>query len=487
MGKSLRVRLSKIFTHIASFGRDRSGAAIVMFALAAVPMMGFIGMATDTARAYLVKSRMSSALDSAGLAGGRRFFSPGRDQEIEMFFQANFPPGYMNATVSGPHIVVDELAEKLSLSAEARIPTTFMHLLGFKDLRVTAATEITRQMQALDVVIAMDMSGSMSSSSGSTSRIAAARNAATDLVDILFGENGSKDLLKIGLVPWNAKVNVMLEGTAYDQSMTLSTTIGSFTNPVTGVAQSQVFTPNNSPVPLLSSPPADWKGCVFTRYIDNAFTDDDADVLRGLASLPGAEWPAWEPIGPEGEPVSGGTCAMSSGNGECTPCLRHGITPLQNQKDVIVDAIDDLRSPTGNTNIPQGLGWAWRVLMPDAPFTEADADPDYALQRAIVLLTDGENYGGVGDGYKTVFGTGSSAGEDGMDDRLRQLATNIKSSGVVLYVIQFANNGTALQSLLRQVASGSESPFYHYAPDDAALRAVFREIANDLSELRLSK
>ena len=74
-----------------------------------------------------------------------------------------------------------------------------------------------------------------------------------------------------------------------------------------------------------------------------------------------------------------------------------------------------------------------------------------------------------------------------MDARLRLLATNIKSSGVVLYVIQFANNGTDLQALLQDVASGPASPFYHYAPDDAALRAVFREIANDLSELRLSK
>ena len=58
---------------------------------------------------------------------------------------------------------------------------------------------------------------------------------------------------------------------------------------------------------------------------------------------------------------------------------------------------------------------------------------------------------------------------------------------MVLYVIQFANNGTDLQTLLQEVASGPGSPFYHYAPDDAALRAVFREIANDLSELRLSK
>ena len=467
--------------------KDQRGAAIVLFALAAVPMVGFVGMATDTARAYLVKSRMSSALDAAGLAGGRKFFAPDRDQQINMFFQANFPLGYMNAVLSGPHISVDEAAEKLTLSAGATIPTTFMKVLGFHDLQVSAQTEITREMQALDVVIAMDMSGSMTSSSGSSSRISAARQAATDLVNILYGNNGTNDLLNIGLVPWNSKVNVMTEGTSFDETMTTTTPVTAYTHPITGAGQSDVYFANNSSVPLFAPPPADWRGCVYNRYIDNAFTDDDADIFMGLQTMPGGDWPAWEFVGPEGEPVSGGTCTSSGGHGECTPCLGHGITPLQGTKQTVIDAIADLQNPRGTTNIPQGLGWAWRVLMPDPPFTEAVADPDYDLQRAIVLLTDGQNFGGVGDGYKRVFGGGSSAGPDGMNDRLRLLSTNIKSAGVVLYVIQFANNGTALQTLLKEVASGPESPFYHYAPDDAALRAVFREIANDLSELRLSK
>lgn len=471
-----------------NFLRQESGAAIVLFALGAVPMVAFVGMGTDTARAYLVKSRMSSALDAAALAGGRKFFSPGRDADINMFFNANFPAGYMGATVSGPTIAVDEMDERLTLTASADIPTTLMRVLGFDHLTVTESTEITRQMQALDVVIAVDMSGSMGSSSGSSTRIAAARDAATDLVDILYGNNGANDLLNIGLVPWNAKVNVTLDGTVFDSSLTTTVPVTGFVNPITGAAQSDVYQVNNSPVPLLSAPPSDWAGCVYNRYIDNAFTDDDADVLLGLADMPSADWPAWEPVGIEGEPVSGGTCTMSpNGWSECTPCLSHGITSLQNQKQTIVDAINELQYPEGTTNIPQGLGWAWRVLMPEAPFTEAVVDPDYDLQRAIVLLTDGENHGGVGDGYKQVFGLGSGAGANGMDDRLRTLATNIKSTGVVLYVIQFANNGTDLQTLLQEVASGPGSPFYHYAPDDAALRAVFREIANDLSELRLSK
>ncbi|MGZ0217364.1 MAG: VWA domain-containing protein [Acidimicrobiales bacterium] len=162
------------------------------------------------------------------------------------------------------------------------------------------------------------------------------------------------------------------------------------------------------------------------------------------------------------------------------------MTALINQKQPILDAISDLTSPTGTTNIPQGLGWAWRVLKPGAPFTEALLNPTFERKQAIVLLSDGENVAGSGDGYKTTFGTGTP-GQTAMDQRLVELATNIKADGVIIYVIQFANSGSALQNLLKQVASGPVSPYYHFASDAATLQSVFTEIANHLSELRLSK
>jgi hypothetical protein len=120
------------------------------------------------------------------------------------------------------------------------------------------------------------------------------------------------------------------------------------------------------------------------------------------------------------------------------------------------------------------------------PFTEAVPDPEYDREQAIVLLTDGENFGGSGDGYKGTFGRGSDARPD-MNDRLSALADNIKADGVIIYVIQFSNSGSQLQALLQTVASGPGSPYYFFAPDADTLQQVFRQIANHLSELRLSK
>lgn len=681
--------------------KDSTGGISILMAAGILTFVGLGGIATDTARAYLVKSRLSTALDAAGLAGGWSFFLETRDDDVNMFFNTNYPDGYMGSTLDGPHLVVDEESETLTLQATATVPTLFMNIFGKHSVEVYAFVEVTREMQALDVVLAMDMSGSMDSSLSGGTRMSAARDAADELVDILFGNNTEKDLLNIGVVPWNGKVNITLDGSNFSPDQTTQTDISAFTNPVTGLTQDRIFNVNNSPVPLLWSPPQNWEGCVHSRFIDDDDEDTNADTKEQTVDTAWVEWPGWEHIGPGSEPassngsditiiqtsstashsdsislewdqtpkatnillaittrasgsqfdtpagwtqladmtaddgtidryaavfakvasasetgvsldasiaahqgltivevanldwndlvddirmsdhsefmrsyvglnsvstnntgdlliavagladddysginfsngfsklgdieqsgdgnedlthvvgyrkitsnnnystlittLSGGNaatwgliialedrniCSASVSGSECTPCLSHGITPLTNVKSTVQSAINALQNPTGTTNITEGLGWAWRVLTPEEPFTEAVANPDYNREQAIVLLTDGENYGGNGDGYKTVFGHGSSAGENGMDDRLIALANNIKSSGVVLYVIQFANNGTDLQTLLQTVASGPNSPYYHYAPDADALEEVFREVANHLSQLRLSK
>lgn len=472
---------------LSEFRTDTRGAVAAFVAGGLISMVGVVGLATDAARGYMVKARLGQALDSAALAGGREIFSPTRDADIQMFFDANFPPGFLGATITGPVIQVSPNNETLTLTASAKIDTTFMKVLGFQDLTVSTTSEITRETTYLDVVLAIDMSGSMSSSAGGgQSRIAAARAAATDLVNILFGNEETKALLNIGIVPWNGKVNITRNGTAFDPAATVTTAVNAFTNPLTGTVQSAVHFPNNSPVPLLTPPPADWQGCVYSRFIDNAVNDDDADIVFSALSSATGDWNAWEPVTADGEPLSPGVCLMSTNGSECTPCLNHGITALQSTKSGTIAAINELTSPTGTTNITQGLGWAWRVVKPEAPYTEADPNPDGPRQQAIILLTDGDNFGGNGDGYKTVFGYGSS-GRPEMNERLRALATNIKASGVKIYTIQFANSGGPLQTLMRQVASGPDAPYYHYAPNSSTLQTVFQGVANHLSELRLSK
>ena len=87
------------------------------------------------------------------------------------------------------------------------------------------------------------------------------------MVDILFGSSENKDLLNVGLVPWNGKVNVRLNnGPAFDPALTQTVTVPSFTHPLDGSTRTEVYYANNSPVPLLDPPPSGWQGCINARY-----------------------------------------------------------------------------------------------------------------------------------------------------------------------------------------------------------------------------
>ena len=484
------------------FASDARGAVAVLVALAAVPLIGTIGIGVDAARGYIAQSRLSAAVDAAALAGGNDFLGgTQRDADIKKIFGANFPPGYLDASVSGPTITEDKSNHKITVAASAAIPVTFMRLFGHETVTVGASAEVTRKMKALEVVLSMDVSGSMDNKDGrTTTRLEASKQAAKELITILFGGDASKELLNIGLVPWSSKVNVMIEGKAFDPSVRNTVAVPTFKVPdIPSRDQSNIYYANNSPVPLLARPRTGWKGCVFNRYVNNLSDDDDGDIRDGPFSGGGKDWPAWAPVLPGdysrdaelrdawgGEPVDHGVCALSRSGEECTACPTVGITPLQHDKAVITNAVNKLTAG-GNTNLPAGLGWAWRVLTPGAPF-EHTITTEYTPDRAIVLMTDGENCAASGDAYKAVFGLCSSgSARDKMNERAEKLAANIKKTGVVIYVVQFVDASSALKAFLKKVASGPDAPYYYYAPDPTALKGAFHEIANHLSELRLSK
>ncbi len=469
----LGFRCRRLVACARRFLAEDSGASLPLTAAVMIPLMGFIGLGTDAARGYLVKARLGDALDAAVLAGAHVMDLEDLQDSIQNYFNANFPPGYMGATVTlNQADLSGDDDEIITVSASADVSTTFMRLFGFESLSIGTATEVTRQTISMDVALSIDMSGSMGWSDGSGStRIAAARNAANTLVDILYGNNTENDLLMIGLVPWNGAVNITLNGTSYDRDNVTTETVPSFINPWNGNPQSVLYYAENSPVPLLRRPHRWWTGCIYARYKDNATNEDDADhLLSQVTTEDNTEWLGW----------------MDS-SWRYNDCLDHGITPLTSERDEIEDAIDDLVSPDGVTDIAQGLAWAWRVVSPGEPFNQADPFPQGLHDRAIVLLTDGEQWGGDFDGYRATFGTGSAAGPNGMNERLLAVAANAKAGGIKIYVIQFYHDSGPLQTLLQQVATEPAAPYYHFAPDGDALNSVFKEIAKDLSALRISK
>jgi Flp pilus assembly protein TadG len=71
-------------------------------------------------------------------------------------------------------------------------------------------------------------------------------------------------------------------------------------------------------------------------------------------------------------------------------CTTTPITALTNSESTIVAAIDALQ-PTGNTDVTEGLAWGWRTITNGAPFTEGVVDTNRAVDKVIIVMTDGAN------------------------------------------------------------------------------------------------
>lgn len=533
---------------LSRFRRDKRGAIAVLIAVAIIPLIGMIGLATDAARGFMARSRLSSAVDAAALAAGQVFFQDRRVTDARQYFDANFPPGYMGSTITKWVVHPDATepvttADKVfSVRASATIPTTFMRIFGKQTMTVSAYAEVTRESRPLDVVLAFDMSGSMLSNLNGETRLQRAKDAAMILLSSLYGSSTENALLKVGVVPWAGAVNVTINGTHFgydsngnqlpDSERVHDEYVTAFFNQHASYApnpkdpykthkainaqtyQADLYYAHNSPVPLLSnpvfkpetsSPKQVWSGCVWARWDISLPASKTAHLIRGVT----AEWPGWEPMGAETLVVPGSgknyRCPAdlySPRNDECTPCPLNGITPLTKSRTAVEAAIEDptigLKIPAGYgsgfdrvdsyTNLPTGLAWAWRVVSPEPPFTEgADFQPGYEPMRAIVLLTDGENTCRAGDAYNGEIGNTVSQCRTHRDEWLREIAAAAKGEGIEIYTIQFANANSSTATLLKEVATQPNAPYYFNAPTETELNAAFKEIANHLSNLRLSK
>ena len=70
---------------------DQRGGVMMIVGLAIIPLFAMIGLAIDGGRGYMLKSKLSYAIDAAGLAGGRAFDTDLREAGHHDVLQRQFP------------------------------------------------------------------------------------------------------------------------------------------------------------------------------------------------------------------------------------------------------------------------------------------------------------------------------------------------------------------------------------------------------------
>ena len=500
------VRKSSLCERFARYGEAQNGGVIPLIGLAFFVMIGMMGMAIDIGRGQMVESKLLNTLDAAGLAAGAKLNSSNVQTEVEKFVHANFPDGYVDATISNIVATVSDDEKTITVSATATLPTAFMQLFGTPTMDVNATSEITRAIGGLELVLVLDNTGSMSGQ-----KLDDLKSASGDLLDIVFGDDSDVEKLYVGVVPFSQAVNVGPSRSSWLAAGSLAALDWGPTSWM-GCVEARTGTPNRDVTDAVPATEAfqpyywdddvgsnDWK---YTYYVYNDLFGPDYFGPKG-----GGDALAVIPVGHNSGSTSGGSTPvtgyrtpLSTSRGPNKRCPAE-VTPMTSNRSNVDTAINAMTA-VGNTHINLGAVWGWRMLSPNwrglwGGSMDANNLPlDYntaTMNKAIVVMTDGDNtmpssnytaYGTLSEG--NLGTTSSSAAVAEMNSRLSAVCSAMKNAGINVYTITFGSGvSSTSKSLMRSCAS--QSDFYFNAEDGVDLSSVFTAIGDSLSNLRVSR
>jgi Flp pilus assembly protein TadG len=120
---------------VRAFRRGRDGNLAVIFALAAIPVIGAVGAAVDLSKASDVKTQLQNALDAALLAGVTQA-SAKQVSTATAVFTGDFTGKYGN---TGSASFTQNADSSLSGTAKSSVPMSFLAVLGTSSIVVNAA------------------------------------------------------------------------------------------------------------------------------------------------------------------------------------------------------------------------------------------------------------------------------------------------------------------------------------------------------------
>ncbi len=147
------------------FGGARDGNIAIIFGLAVIPMLAFVGAAIDYSRANDLKADMQVALDSTALMVSKtastmtaaQIQSSAHSYFLALFQQPDAENIQFTATYSstgGSNVVIDGSAD---------MATDFMGLLGLQSISITGSSTAKWGSTRLRVALVLDNTGSMAS------------------------------------------------------------------------------------------------------------------------------------------------------------------------------------------------------------------------------------------------------------------------------------------------------------------------------------
>lgn len=244
-----------------NYKKNESGSLTVLFSLSLMALLSVVGLAVDYGRATSLYRELQHAVDAAVLAGANPTIPlDQRESAFENALKANYKN---NNPISQSSFTFNQ-NNGAAGSATVNLPNVFMTLIGLATTEVKVDSKAVYDNTSVEIVFAIDVSGSMR-----LTRLESVKAAAAKLISTLSQGGASA---KFSLVPFNMAINI-------------------------GTNNASLVSGTNNPLFAGSG----WGGCVLER--PNGFHHKDT-YSSGAADGSG-KWPAyvWPP-----EPNSGGYC-----------------------------------------------------------------------------------------------------------------------------------------------------------------------------------
>jgi len=469
---------------------DTRGQFAIMFSVAAMVITLGTAFAIDTAGMMKERTRLQDITDMATLAAaqtGEKKANGKMKKAVKKIFEAN---NSGREKITHDVKIVDG---EIIITASTRYNAFLMDLFnaGKTTIGTNASAPISFETP-FNISLVLDRTGSMSGANMASLKTAA--NALIDIVDTFESET------KVAVVPFAQYVNVGLSNrhqkwmNVPDDSVTEGAEICKMKRDL--ISQSDCTTETRTYYSDGVERTYNRTTCATKEYgpeYEYCYIPKSTQKWYGCAGSRNNPW--YKKVKYNNKPFPG---IMNTRCGE-------QVLPLTSNMASVKNKINSL-STSGNTYIPAGLGWGWRMLDDDIPFAEP-SNKEKTRKRILILMTDGANtlkinppkhgrwieWQEVDPNFDPddVDALSEFELEDDKDDKdtnklTRKICKKIKKDKVEIFSVAYKLEGGAgsTSATLKKCASGADN--FYEADNAAELKKAFEDIGNNLFDIRLS-
>lgn len=444
---------------------NSSGSVAVVFALAAVPLVGIAGASLDYSRASDARAVYQAAADAAALAAATSAADTFAAKEAiaRAMFDANMPD---NGQLAGPMELLEH-PEGYQVNATGVVDTTLLGIVGIDEITVGVTAIADAGSEPLEISFVIDASRSMTFGSRWDTAYDSLDNMLRTLDEAIDDSND----FNVTVVPMGDRVNIGLDRIGWVEGFTDDENSGNrgrrgHTNDEEREGENDQGRRGwRDGTATLERD--EWEGCVQPREMPTQanpyhLTDDN---------------PYDMPLAPFDHR---GVSAIHTDRTYSCPVAIIGPSSNVNQ---IMDDVDEIEG-AGTGRFDEGLVWGWRAVSPNWEgawgIENYPAEVDDA-RKIVVFISDGnstmEEHEFDGDDEWGYNNSGAA-----MFDSLAAVCEDMKDQGITIYMLYIEGNPYADEYF---TACATSPAHYFDVTRNEDLEAAFETMASSLLQPRL--